>query len=164
MTTLLARASQLAVAAAVLLAATVCATAQSGPFAGMGGSWGGGGHLSLNNGTKERIRCRATYSVADNGNRLQQSLRCASDSYNFDLRSDVHNQNGQVSGSWNEVTRAIGGMLSGRARKGQFDVNVLNPAFNVRLRLISNGSRQSVTISSTGGPVTGASISLAKRG
>jgi len=164
MLTLLARRTvRVAAMAAVMLgAATLSAAAQSGPFSGMAGSWRGSGHLSLENGTRERIRRRASFNVSNHGHHLQQSLRCASDSYNFDLRSDVQSQGGQVSGSWSEVTRSIGGLLSGSARRGRIDVSVINPAFNVRLFLISNGGSQSVTIRSNGGPVRGASISLSK--
>src|SRR5258708_39026340 len=36
--------------------------AQSGPFAGMAGNWSGGGTVTLDDGSTERIRCRATYA------------------------------------------------------------------------------------------------------
>ena len=68
------------------------AAAQSPPFAGLAGSWAGSGSISLSDGSKERLRCKATYQVSDGERRLQQSLRCASDSYRFDLNSDVASQ------------------------------------------------------------------------
>src|SRR4051794_34098753 len=55
----------LIVAAAMLLAALVpfsASYAQSGPFAGMAGVWSGGGTVTLDDGSSERIRCRATYA------------------------------------------------------------------------------------------------------
>jgi hypothetical protein len=152
-----------ALAAIALSAAT--ASASAGPFSGLAGSWSGGGHISLANGTKERIRCRATYAVGSDGNALQQSLRCASDSYNFELRSDVESHGGRISGNWNEATRSIGGTLSGRARDGRIEVTVENPNFSAHLTLISHGHHQSVVIRAAGGgQFTGASISLARRG
>ena len=33
-------------------------------FAGMAGNWAGGGTVTLDDGSNERIRCRATYQVA----------------------------------------------------------------------------------------------------
>ena len=42
-------------------AATSAALAQSPPFAGLAGSWTGSGSISLSDGSKERLRCRATY-------------------------------------------------------------------------------------------------------
>ena len=64
--------------------------AQSGPFAGMAGNWSGGGTVTLDDGSTERIRCRATYAVGAGGNGLNQTLTCASDSYKFDLSSQCH--------------------------------------------------------------------------
>jgi hypothetical protein len=150
---------------ATIAFSTATTAATAGPFSGLAGSWSGGGHISLANGTKERIRCRAHYSVGSDGNALQQSLRCASDSYNFELHSDVESHGGRISGNWNESTRQIGGTLSGRARHGRIEVSVQNPNFSARLTLISHGHHQSVIIrSSGGGQFTGASISLARRG
>jgi len=152
-------------ALAAIALGTATTSAAAGPFSGLGGSWTGSGHISLANGSKERIRCRATYAVGSDGNALQQSLRCASDSYNFELRSDVESHGGRISGNWNEATRSIGGTLSGSARDGRIEVTVQNPNFSAHLTLISHGHRQSVTIrTSGGGQFTGASISLARRG
>ena len=48
-------------AAATLLVATISSStsyAQSGPFAGMAGNWSGGGTVTLDDGSSERLRCR----------------------------------------------------------------------------------------------------------
>jgi hypothetical protein len=145
-----------------LLTAGVC-HAQSGPFLGMNGTWTGSGAISLGNGTKERIRCRAIYTVSSDGNGLKQNLRCASDSYRFDLNSDVFYQMGQVSGMWSETSRNIGGLLSGSAKAGQFQVLVNSPMFSANLSLVTHGDRQSVMVTAPpGGQLTGVSISLAR--
>src|SRR5258708_3030792 len=59
--------------------------AQSGPFAGMAGNWAGGGTVTLDDGSSERIRCRASYQVG--GARMTMSLTCASDAYRFILQA-----------------------------------------------------------------------------
>jgi hypothetical protein len=152
-------------ALAVLVFGGATTSAFAGPFSGLAGSWSGSGHISLSDGTKERIRCRAHYAVGSDGTMLQQSLRCASDSYNFDLRSDVESHGGRITGNWNENTRQIGGTLSGHARQGHIEVSVQNPNFSARLTLVSHGHHQSVTIRTLGGgQFTGASITLARRG
>src|ERR1700744_2529771 len=61
----------------------------SGPFAGFEGQWSGTGTVALSDGTTEHIRCKADYKVNTNGMSLKQKLDCASDSYKFDLTSDV---------------------------------------------------------------------------
>jgi hypothetical protein len=139
------------------------ARAESGPFTGLAGNWSGNGTISLGNGTKERIRCRAQYSVSAEGNGLQQSLRCASDSYRFDLSSNVIALGGQLSGVWNEASRNMSGMLAGSARPGQFQVVVTSPSFSANLTLTTRGDRQSVDISAPpGGQLTGVSITLTR--
>ena len=59
---------------------------------------------------------------AYNGNGLQQTLGCASDSYKFELSSDVRNVGGRIEGTWSEATRGVNGSVEGRAQGGLFEV------------------------------------------
>ncbi|MDB5504315.1 MAG: hypothetical protein JWR89_4217 [Tardiphaga sp.] len=151
-------------------AAAICAAlglsgsaayAQSAPFAGMAGVWSGNGTISLEDGSKERIRCKATYAVSSEGNGLNQALLCASDSYKFELKSDVIAKAGTLSGTWAETTRNVSGSLEGRAGNGQFNVTVSAPAFTAKLTMTTNGNKQNVAISSEGA-FKGANISLSR--
>jgi hypothetical protein len=146
--------------AAVVFSASA-ASAQSAPFAGMAGVWSGGGTITLDSGASERIRCRATYSVSRDGDGLNQSLVCASDSYKFDLKSDVIAKDGSLSGTWSEASRNVTGSLEGHAGGGQFNVVVSAPAFTANLTLKTSGNKQSVTISAQS-QIKGASISLSR--
>ena len=82
----------------------------------MSGSWSGSGTITTSSGNKERIRCRAKYDVDGGGSSLDLTLRCASDSYNFELQSNATHSNGAVSGTWSENTRRVGGNIEGSAR------------------------------------------------
>jgi len=135
-------------AASVLVAATP-ASAQS-VFAGMHGAWSGSGTISLSDGSKERLRCRASYRVSAGDSTLQQSLRCASDSYKFELSSDVVSEGGRVSGSWSETSRGVSGSLQGRASGGRINVVADSPVFTANIVLTTTGNKQSVTITSQG--------------
>ena len=86
------------VGAALMLSVSV-SHAQSGPFTGFNGSWSGNGTVALSDGTTERIRCKASYNVNSTGLGLKQTLRCASDSYKFDLSTDVTSQGDRISGN-----------------------------------------------------------------
>ena len=97
-----------------LVASASYAQAASGPFADLEGAWSGTGTISMSNGTNERIRCRASYLVTESGRLLSQDLRCASDSYKFELQTTVAHQGGTISGTWNETTRSVVGSISGR--------------------------------------------------
>jgi hypothetical protein len=136
--------------------------AQGSPFTGLAGTWSGTGTIALSNGTNERIRCRATYVVAPSGEGLQSSLRCASDSYRFELGSDVVHKAGVISGTWNEATRNVGGSLNGRVAGGQIVVRVDAPGFSADLTLVTKGNQQQVSIRSQSTELTGVNITLAK--
>jgi hypothetical protein len=157
------RTSLTAIAATfVIHTATISsASAQSAPFAGLAGAWSGSGTISLSDGSKERLRCRATYRVAAGENALQQSLRCASDSYKIELSSDVTSEGGRVSGSWSEASRGISGTLQGRASGGRIAVVVDAPGFSANLTLSTTGNKQSVSIVSEG-DIRNVSIAMVK--
>lgn len=135
--------------------------AQSGPFAGMAGHWSGGGTVTLDDGSSERLRCRATYAVGAGGNALNQSLTCASDSYKFILSSNVVAQGGALSGTWSESSRGVNGSLQGRGTGGTFQVIASSPGFTANLSLTTRGNRQSVIIRSDSS-FRSASISLSR--
>ncbi|MGO4711998.1 hypothetical protein [Bradyrhizobium sp. 2TAF24] len=153
-------------AAAVVLCSIALAPAasfaQSAPFASLSGVWTGTGSISLSDGSRERIKCRATYAVGDHGNGLQQTLRCASDSYKFELSSNVRNANGVISGNWTEATRGVSGSLEGSARSGLFQVVVSSPAFTASLSLATQGNTQTVKITSQGTEFSGVTITLSR--
>jgi hypothetical protein len=147
-------------AACQIMAATPL-LAQSPAFAGLSGAWSGSGTIALADGSRERLRCRASYRVSAGDSTLQQSLRCASDSYKFDLSSDVVSEGGRVSGSWSETSRGISGSLQGRASGGRIAVAVDSPAFSANLTLTTTGNRQSVSIVSQG-DIRNVSIALVR--
>jgi hypothetical protein len=136
--------------AVALVAASASGTASyaqaAGPFAGMQGLWSGGGTVTLDDGSTERIRCRATYAVGDGGRGLNQTLTCASDSYKFDLRTNVVAEGGAIRGTWSEGSRNVNGSLEGRGANGNFEVVASAPGFNANISLSTRGNRQSVLI------------------
>jgi hypothetical protein len=138
---------RLQIAAAVLFFASAwgaAGNAQSGPFAGMAGNWAGGGTVTLEDGAKERIRCRASYAVA--GPSMNLNLTCASDSYKFDLQASVVDRGGAVSGNWTESSRNVGGSLQGRGGGGSFEVLASAAGFNANISLRTAGNRQSIAM------------------
>lgn len=136
--------------------------AVAGPFSSMAGSWSGSGTIALQSGTSERIRCRATYSVSEGGNALQQQLRCASDSYKFELTSNVNHEAGAISGVWSEALRNASGNVYGRASGGNINATVDSIGFKASLAVSTRGNRQSVVIRPEGTEFTQVSISLRK--
>jgi hypothetical protein len=120
--------------------------AQSGPFTGMAGNWSGGGTVTLDDGSTERLRCRAAYAVSPSGTGLNQTLTCASDSYKFNLASNVVSEGGSLSGTWSESNRNASGTLQGRGSNGNFQVVASGPGLTANISLTTHGNKQSVVI------------------
>jgi hypothetical protein len=149
-----------AVGGALLLSVSA-GHAQSNPFAGFDGAWSGTGSVTLSDGSNERIRCKADYKLDSTGLNLKQNLHCASDSYKFDLSSDVRSQGEQIIGLWSETNRNINGNLHGTAGGGQIEVFVEAAGFAANLTLRTNGTKQTVSISSKG-EIRGVNITMVK--
>ena len=137
--------------------------AVASPFAAMAGAWSGGGVLSTTDGGQERLRCRASYNVAGNGAELRLNLRCASESYNFDLSSEAQYRGGAISGSWSEASRNASGSLSGRAAGDHIDVAARGDSFSANLSLTTRGGQQTVSIRPQGTNISGVSLALNRR-
>ena len=146
---------------AVLMLSVTAGNAQSGPFTGFNGAWSGNGTVALSDGTTERIRCKADYVVDGSGLALKQTLKCASDSYKFDLTSDVRSQGDRISGSWSEASRNVFGNLQGTAGGGRIEVFVEANGFAANLTLQTSGNKQTVQINSKG-EIRGVNITMVK--
>ncbi len=155
------RAVKVAGIAAALMLSVSASHGQSGPFTGFDGSWSGNGTVSLSDGSTERIRCKADYKVNGNGLGLKQNLHCASDSYKFDLSSEVTSNGDRISGNWSERSRNIFGNLQGTAGGGQIEVFVEAAGFAANLTLTTRGNKQTVQISSKG-EIRGVNITMTR--
>jgi hypothetical protein len=145
-------------AAAFFVTSTAVAHAQ-GAFAGVAGNWAGGGTVTLDDGSRERLRCRATYAVSGPG--MNMVLTCASDAYKFDLRASVVSEAGNVTGTWSETSRNVGGNIAGRGAAGNFQVVASAAGFNANINLRTAGNKQSIAIRADS-IFRGADIALSK--
>jgi hypothetical protein len=153
--------------AAVLVMGMPCAAQsvrESGPFSALLGRWSGSGVIMKSDGTSERIRCSSAYEPVATAS-LQLRLRCASDSYNFDLASTVTYDGGPISGDWSETTRNANGTIQGRSDYNGRQVQVVaqSVAFTANLSLTTRGKRQSVLILAPGTEVPKVNITLERR-
>ena len=145
-------------------AATEGAAVAGNPFEQLAGKWSGSGTIDLSNGRHEPIKCRASYDVLEEQNKLQLNIRCASESYNFDLRGSASYSGEAITGNWSESTRNAAGTLSGSVKGSGFRVVAKGPSFSADLDLVTQGDKQSVTIMSQDAeaPVLGATIALTR--
>lgn len=143
------------------LGMSASAARAEGAFDGYAGNWSGGGSIQIADAGTERIRCRGTYSTDAGGNNLRQSLRCASDSYRFDLTTDIRSNGGGVSGFWSETSRGINGTVDGRVNSGNVVARVETNGYVATFNITTRGGKQSVAIASPG-PIRAVNISLSR--
>jgi len=137
--------------------------APASPFRGLEGSWSGGGVLSTSDGNQERLRCRAAYDVGGAGEQLRLNIRCASDSYNIDLSSDVAYRGGAISGQWSESSHNASGTIEGRANSDRIEALASGQTFSAGLSLTTRGNRQMISIRPQGTEITGVNLELSRR-
>jgi hypothetical protein len=152
----------LAVTASLLAFAIPPVSAADGLLAHFAGTWSGSGKITVQNGSSERIRCRSSNTASGNG--LALTLRCASDSYKFELASDITSDGSNISGSWNETTRGVMGSLSGKATASNISATANAVGFNATLQIHATGNGLSVLIRSPGSEISDVSISMSRGG
>ncbi len=133
------------------------------PLLALGGNWTGNGTINFLDGTKERIRCRSSYTPDAAGNNLKLELRCASDSYKFELHSNLVYNGGEITGMWNETTSSAAGNVTGTASPGKIEVRAVSQTFAAFLNITTRGSSQSISIKSPGSSLQETVITLAKQ-
>ena len=155
-----ARALKGAAVALTLLSSSVVAQAAESPFANLNGNWSGPGVITLADGGRENIRCRATYNVDRAHTNLTIAIRCASESYKFELTSSVTHADGAITGVWSESTYAVGGTITGRGTPGRIQVRAEGMIVNALMAMTTRENRQSISIRSPGSPLSEVAISL----
>lgn len=149
-------------AALAFVAAAATPSYAAGPFSSFEGNWTGNGTVSADNGSKERLRCRAHYDVGSGGNSMTQNLTCASDSYKFNVVSNLQSEGGAISGSWEETSRGAKGHITGKVTPTQISAFVQGVGFTASIGIAARGGRQSVTMSPTGTDIKNVSMTMSK--
>ena len=161
---LAARFGRLVPALAILLAAPMAQAQKAAPFDSFAGSWTGGGEVNLSDGTHEKVRCKADYSVPPSGEKLHIAMNCASDSFKVQVISNVVvDGSGNLSGVWRETTRQGEGSVSGQViAPGQISASLDGTAYGIQLTVNTRGSQQAVAIQAQGTDVQSVRINLRK--
>jgi len=131
------------------------------PLPRLAGHWSGRGTITMDDGTRERIRCLADYSPE--GENMRIGLRCASDSYQFELTSHVVYADGQISGNWDETTHSAAGTLSGTASPSLIRLRAAGPTFAALISISVHPTSQLVSIRSPGSKMSDVAITLSRK-
>jgi hypothetical protein len=154
------RLAAFALTTGLLVLAAADAAPAAGPLMAFAGNWSGSGTITVENGSRERLRCRST-NRADNSS-LSLILRCASDSYKFEFASDVTSDGSNISGSWNENTRGVFGQLAGKVGGGRIQAMASAVGVTASVSVTAQANGLSVLIRSPGSDFSEVSITMVK--
>lgn len=153
--------------ARVWLGASICLAVQAmaapasaaALFDKMRGTWSGTGTARFEGGRSESLRCNAYYTGS--GDVLKLALRCATSGNKIEMRGQLKASGTNVSGSWEERTFNAEGAASGSL--GDASVNLrISGAVSGSLSFQLSGSRQTVTLATSGTALRGLSIGLGR--
>ncbi len=142
---------------------TIPGHAQQGPFGSFSGSWAGNGTVKLASGSREQIKCRASYDTQSGGSTLTITLRCAGDSYNYDFKGTANHADGRISGDWSESSKSASGRFNGVVNGDEIAARIDLPSATVTLNMITRGERQSISIRSPGSEISEVEMALRRR-
>lgn len=152
-------ASVIAMAAAAVAAPAMAAS--DNPFVTLAGTWGGSGTARFDGGKTESLRCKGYYTNNGGPHNLGLSIRCANASSKIELRANLVDTNGAVSGNWEERTYNQSGSVSGRATASRMTLSI-NGGINGTMTVAISGSSHSVTVASSGPSFKGVHISMSR--
>jgi hypothetical protein len=147
-------------ATGLLLLAAGPSAADSNPFSTLDGSWSGNGQMRLDGGTTERLKCTAYYRMKDGGSGLGIAIRCSSQNNKIELRADLKNQGGKLSGSWEERTFNATGDVTGKASDSRIALSIVGGGLTGTMVMTYTTSSQRVSITTQGTGLKGVTISL----
>ena len=148
------------VAAAVSLVPQMGGAETASPWAKFLGNWRGSGEVIEADGAREHITCRAKYSASGGGEALTQSLKCASDSYSFDIGAYLVASGSTVSGDWQEYGRKVEGHITGHLGDGSFEGGIAGASFTAETSARVSGRRQTLSLRTKGAQTIRAEIGL----
>jgi hypothetical protein len=153
--------ASLVTASMVSASITPASAASDNPFVTLAGTWSGSGTARFDDGKTESLRCKGYYTNNGNPNSLGLSIRCANASAKVELRANLVDSNGSVSGSWEERTYNQSGSVSGKATPGRMTLAISGGITGTMTVAISGGSHV-VTVASSGPSFKGVHISMSR--
>ncbi len=131
-------------------------------FQKLAGSWAGLGTVAVEGSADERIRCSADYS-APGPFQLHLALRCASDSFDLQVASNVSRDSNRIEGSWSEATTGVAGTLAGTASADRINASTEGAGLSAHLSVAVRRNTQTVSLTSQGPAEANATVTLRRR-
>ncbi len=88
--------------------------AEASSLTALAGRWVGEGRLGIKDNPPESVKCRATYFVEGGDASLKQNIRCATSGGSIEVKSEIANSAGALTGAWSETIHNLSGTLGRR--------------------------------------------------
>lgn len=130
-------------------------------FSSLDGAWRGAGEIRLDSGKREKIKCKGYYNVKGGGAELGVAIDCANASVRINMRAQLIDSAGKISGTWEEREFNQSGEVNGTATTDKL-VLTFAGGISGNMAISSSGGSQTVSIT-TGGPgFVGADLTFSK--
>ena len=137
------------------------AASAGGLFSTLDGAWHGGGKVKMVSGNTEAIKCKGYYNAKDGGAGLSIAISCANASVKINMRANLTDAGGKVTGTWEEREFNQTGEIMGKASADRLALTFAG-GITGTLSISTAGAQQTVSIS-TGGPgFTGVNLEFSK--
>ena len=130
-------------------------------FSALDGAWSGDGLVRLDEGKKERIKCKGYYNAKQGGAELGIAIECANAAVRINMRAALADAGGKVSGTWEEREFNQSGNVTGSASADKL-VLVFAGGITGNMSIAANGSSQTVSITTSGPGFQGVELTLLK--
>lgn len=120
--------------------------------------------MTLSEGPKERIRCRATYVVKKPEKSMGFELRCASDAYKMLLSAQIEQDGTSLSGNWFESEYRQGGKITGKSSDGLIEARIEGNTVAAFVTIRTKANHQSFMLESPGAWASEVAVELNRDG
>lgn len=131
-------------------------------FNGLTGSWSGSGQVRLAGGRTEQLKCSAFYTERNSGNGLGLAIRCANAASKIEMRANLTNNGGRISGSWEERQFNAAGSITGQSTGNRLQLTISGGGLSGTMSVTTTGRTQNVSISTQGAGFEAVTITLSK--
>ncbi len=136
--------------------------AEPSTLAALAGRWVGEGRLGIKDNPPESVKCRATYFVEGGEASLKQNIRCATAGGSIEVKSEIANSAGALTGAWSETIHNLSGTLAGEMKPNGIHINVKGDGLNANMDIVVQSNKQIVEIQFFDSTLIGLTLVLTK--
>jgi hypothetical protein len=128
----------------------------------LSGRWVGEGRLGIKDNPPESVKCRATYFLEGGETAFKQNIRCATAGGAIEVKSEIANNAGALTGAWSETIHNLSGTLTGDVKPNGLRIVVKGDGLHANMDIIVQSNKQIVEIQFFDSTLIGLTLVLTK--